>query len=587
MALPTLLTYTGAIPPLHADKPKFMANVAALVQPMVDIQNVLSFLASSAFDLDQAVGVQLDTVGLWIGRSRAVNIPLSGVYFSFDTPNLGFDQGNWQGQFDPSTGVTLLDDTTYRALLRAKIIMNSWDGSAAVAAEAINMLFINSPGTFITIQDNFDMSMTVGVSGVVPPAALIALLQNGEFNVRPMGVDITYTITSVNTVPLFGFDIETSAISGWDVGAWSGQPGTTPGQVTGFAIVALGANTVTLSWIAPVTGVGPYTYQVQYQVTGASTFTLAPVTPSTVQTITGLAAGQSYTAQVYAISSAGPGNPSSPLVFSTAAGAPGQVTGVQLQTAATANSVSLIWGVVGGATSYQSLYRVTGTTPFIIGPSSTIDSVTIPGLQPATIYDFVIYAVNASGAGINSPVLTVGTVGSAPGVVVNLQTTSVGQTDIAIAWLNPTTGNGPFAFKVQYAVNTAPIIYQPFTGAMTLTAAGGSCDITGLINGATYLIQVSASNLGGNGPFNTPLNVATSVTPNQVTGLTASTTNPTSVVLTWDSIVNAVQYQVQYRIEGTIVWLNGPLVTAPTVTATVTNLVAGATYQFLVYAIGP
>lgn len=588
MAIPTPSTYTGLIARQHADKPSFMANVAALVQPMVDIQNVLSFLASSAFDLDQAIGVQLDQVGLWIGRTRAVVVPLSGVYFSFDTPNLGFDQGNWQGQFDPSTGITLLDDTTYRALLRAKIIMNRWDGSASMAAQAINMLFVGSPGTFVTIQDNQDMTMLVGVSGVVPPAALIALLQNGEFDAAPMGVGINYLITSLNTVPLFGFDIENSAISGFDVGAWSGQPGTQPGGVTGFARLSVTPNSATFTWVAPLTGVGPYTYQLQYQVTGTDTFQLAPVTFSTTETIVGLASSQSYTAQVYAISSGGSGPPSSQLVFTTAVGLPGQVTEVQLQSPPTASQVALIWTVIPGTeVSYQVLYRVSGVTPFTVGPLVNTNQATIIGLQAATVYDFAIFAINATGTGPNSAILSIGTAGAVPGAVVGLAKTSVGQTDIAITWLNPLTGSGPFAFKVQYAVNAAPIVFQPFNGPMTLSATGGSCDLTGLINGASYLIQVAASNLAGNGPFSASLAVTTAVAPNQVTGLVPGAVTATTVVLNWNASVNALQYQVQYRIEGTTAWLNGPLVSVPTLTATVTGLVAGATYQFLVYAIGP
>lgn len=587
MAVPVVSDYTGLITSQHATKQKFMATVKALVQPAVDNQNVLAFLASHCFDLDEAVGVQLDQIGLWVGRSREVQIPLSGVYFSLDTVNLGFDQGNWQGPFDAATGVTLLDDTTYRALLRAKIIMNHWDGSAVQAASAINKLFGSSPGTFATVQDNQDMTMTVGVSGVVPSAALISMLQNGEFDVQPVGVGINYLITSVNTTALFGFDVETSAIAGFDVGSWSGQPGTTPGQVTGFALAASSANTATFTWIAPLTGTGPYTYQLQYKVTGTGPFVLAPVTSSTTQTISGLASAQSYTVQVYAISSGGPGPSSTAIIFSTSGGVPAQVTGLQ-ETASSPSSISLLWNAVAGAVSYQVMYRQTGSSVFLTGPVVSSTSATVSGLLNATVYDFQVFAANTSGAGNASAILSVGTSGSTPGNVVGLATTAIGQTDIAITWLNPVTGNGPFAFIVHYAVNSVPISYQPFTGPMALTALGGSCDITGLLSGVDYLIQVAATNAGGTGNFSTALAATTLAgPPNQVTGLVSSVINPTSVVLNWVAVTNAVQYQVQFRSAGATIWVNGPLVTAPTLTATVTGLAAGATYQFRVYAIGP
>lgn len=588
MALPVLSDYTGRIPPQNATKPKFMATVAALVQPALDIQKVAAFLAAGAFDLDQAVGVQLDQVGVWVGRERAVTIPLSGVYFSFDTPNLGFDQGNWQGPFDPTGGITLLDDETYRLLLRAKILMNSWDGSTAVAAQAIQLLFSASPGTIVTLQDNQDMSMTVGVSGVVPSAALISMLQNDEFNIRPVGVSITNLITSINTTALFGFDIESASIAGFDVGSWSGQPSVTPGQVGGFALQSLTSNTATFTWIAPLTGQGPYSYQLQYQAAGGGPLILAPVTNSTTITVSGLSPAQSYTAQVYAVAAGGPGPLSPAISFTMAPGVPGQVTGLQ-ETANTNTSISLSWNAVAGATAYQVMYRTSGVGAFVVaGPLVPVLTATVSGLTAATVYDFTVSAVNAVGTGIPSAIFTFGTVGSTPGAVTNLVTTSVTQTDIAISWLNPLTGNGPFAFAVRYAANVSPVVFQSFTGTITPTAQGGSCDITGLSPGVEYLIQVAASNLGGAGPYSPSLSVTTPSGPlNQVSGLTQSSVTPTSVVLTWAPVTNATQYQVQYRLAGSGTWVNGPLVSAPTVTATVTGLNAGSTYQFLVYAIGP
>jgi hypothetical protein len=83
------------------------------------------------FDLDQAAGDQLDIIGLWVGVGRRVKTPPIGVYFSLDIVSVGFDQGVWQGPFDPSMGITLLDDDTYRLLIRAKIGANHWDGTLA------------------------------------------------------------------------------------------------------------------------------------------------------------------------------------------------------------------------------------------------------------------------------------------------------------------------------------------------------------------------------------------------------------------------------------------------------------------------
>ena len=68
-----------------------MGVVATLCQPFVDEQSVLNSLPGK-YDLDSAVGVQLDAVGEWVGISRELAVPLSNVYFSLDIAGLGLDQ---------------------------------------------------------------------------------------------------------------------------------------------------------------------------------------------------------------------------------------------------------------------------------------------------------------------------------------------------------------------------------------------------------------------------------------------------------------------------------------------------------------
>ncbi|CAB3952667.1 DUF2612 domain-containing protein [Achromobacter piechaudii] len=136
--------YLDLITAFHRGKPKFSAMVEAVSQCFVGAQDSFGQMAP-AYDLDDAVGVQLDAVGEWVGISRNVRTPLEGVYFSFDVAGLGFEQGVWQGPFDPDTGVTSLDDETYRVLIRAKIGANHWDGTLESSAAILNSIF--SAGT--------------------------------------------------------------------------------------------------------------------------------------------------------------------------------------------------------------------------------------------------------------------------------------------------------------------------------------------------------------------------------------------------------------------------------------------------------
>lgn len=211
--------YTALVTSEHADKPKFVATLSALVQCFVDLQNVVLQIPFE-FDLDQAVGVQLDAVGEWVGITRNVNTPLTGVYFSLDVDGLGFDQGVWQGPFDPTTGVVSLDDDTYRLLIRAKIGANNWDGTLGTSAAILNSIF--GGGTYVFIQDNGDMSITYGIAGTLPSALFLALLRGGYIPLKPEAVHINgYYVPSVSNTPLFGFDVENNLISGFDVGSWA------------------------------------------------------------------------------------------------------------------------------------------------------------------------------------------------------------------------------------------------------------------------------------------------------------------------------------------------------------------------------
>jgi len=233
--------YTALITSGHATAPKFVAMVSAIARAFVDLQNLLGSVPAD-YDLDAAVGAQLDAVGLWVGVGRNISIPISGVYFSFDVVGLGFNQGVWKGPFDPASGIVSLDDGTYRLLLRAKIGANHWDGTLAGSVEILNQIFATgtvggslygeggygeggygapTSGTFVFIVDHDDMSITIGVSGQLPSALFLALLSGGYIPIKPEGVHINnYVVTSVDGAPIFGFDVQNQYIAGFDTGAW-------------------------------------------------------------------------------------------------------------------------------------------------------------------------------------------------------------------------------------------------------------------------------------------------------------------------------------------------------------------------------
>ena len=174
--------YTNRITSEHRNKPKFLATVTLSCQPYVDAQAVINQLVN-VFDLDLAVGVQLDQVGLWIGISRVLTVPLANVFFSWDTTGLGWDQGVWQGEFDPTTGVAYLDDASYRAILKLRVAYNSWDGTnKGLASILINLYPTLFPGSYLIFQDNANMTVTFIMGPAGGGALPIPLIQQAFLN---------------------------------------------------------------------------------------------------------------------------------------------------------------------------------------------------------------------------------------------------------------------------------------------------------------------------------------------------------------------------------------------------------------------
>jgi hypothetical protein len=202
----------------HNQQPKFMTMVAAVLQPFAD--NIATMLSmTAAFDLDVAVGAQLDIVGQWVGVSRDITVPLTGVYFSLDNPLLGFDSGTWFSTFDPESGLVVLPDENYRTLLRARIASNQWDGSIPGAYSIWDQLFAGQDIS-ILIQDLGNMHMIMALTGGAPDAVTLALFTGGYLTLKPEGVAVIYMTPSVPDTPYFGFDVENASISGFDTGAW-------------------------------------------------------------------------------------------------------------------------------------------------------------------------------------------------------------------------------------------------------------------------------------------------------------------------------------------------------------------------------
>lgn len=210
--------YTGLITSEHRGKARFVETVSVTATPVADEQAFLAGLPD-VFDLDTAIGVQLDAVGAWAGISRVISIPLIQVWFSWGIAGRGWGQGIWKGPYDPETGIYQLDDDTYRNLIRLKIKVNNWDGSRESAASAFEA-FYASEGCRPFIADNQNMSMTVCISGARPPSLLFAIFAGRYVEFKPASVKLFNVVPSIPGTPAFGFGVSNEYISGWGSGSW-------------------------------------------------------------------------------------------------------------------------------------------------------------------------------------------------------------------------------------------------------------------------------------------------------------------------------------------------------------------------------
>ncbi|QIJ48866.1 DUF2612 domain-containing protein [Raoultella ornithinolytica] len=250
--------YTDLLTNYHAGKPKFFAHVDLSTRPLIDISVATSGLVT-AFDVDTAVGSQLDILGKWIGVDRRVAAPISGVFLEWDKERVGWDQGVWLGPYQSTDALTYLSDDVYRVVLKARIGINNWNGQngtlpdileTALAGTGIKMIIVDNQdmtiSVLIVIDDEylmseidrviFDSGMNRGPFVTPPanytpsrydinpidklPAEFVFVIRAGLLTVKAAGVRVRETVTPSNGYKFFGFDVENDFIAGFEVGAW-------------------------------------------------------------------------------------------------------------------------------------------------------------------------------------------------------------------------------------------------------------------------------------------------------------------------------------------------------------------------------
>lgn len=156
----------------YKEKPKAYATIQALVTGV--IMDQLPVAVQDAFNLDTAVGVQLDVLGKYAGVSRTV--------YDF-------------------TGPVTLDDDDFRTMIKIAIIKNGFGSSLAEIQQLIWQFFEGS----LLVFDFQNMRMGYFFDSNIGSRPLAEVFVRSGFLPKPMGVQLAALIYSNNIGNFFGF----------------------------------------------------------------------------------------------------------------------------------------------------------------------------------------------------------------------------------------------------------------------------------------------------------------------------------------------------------------------------------------------
>ncbi|XP_044163802.1 receptor-type tyrosine-protein phosphatase delta-like isoform X2 [Acropora millepora] len=377
-----------------------------------------------------------------------------------------------------------------------------------------------------------------------------------------------------------------------------GKPNAPPSNVTGHNV---SSTSIFISW-----GQVPFpdqngvilSYTVTYRVLPSGSSQTKNVTaPANQTTLTGLNEYTNYSITVFASTSKGGGNQSTPIVVITDEdkpnAPPSNVTGHN----ASSTSIIVNWGQVpfldqnGVILSYTVSYRALPS-----GSSQTknvaaaANHTTLTGLNEYTNYSITVFASTSKGSGNQSTPIVVITDEDKPNAPPsNVTGHNASSTSIFVSW-----GQVPFLDQ-NGVILSYTVSYRALPSGSSQTknvaAAANHTTLTGLNEYTNYSITVFASTSKGGGNQSTPIVVITdenkpNASPSNVTGHNASST---SIFVSWKQVPFPDQNGVIVSYTVTYTWLpSGPLqtktVSAAANQTTLTGLNEYTNYSITVFA---
>jgi len=160
----------------YHEKPKAKAHIEAIVTECVADQLIAQ--VRDGFDIETAVGAQLDIVGKYVGIPRIVNgFPFGRDYFempSYDDPSpttyfgfglYGAEPAHYFAYYADAENQYIMNDYEMRYIIKLKIAQQNSNHSLESIDDIVDEFFQVSGSPILSVTDNLDMTINYDFSG--------------------------------------------------------------------------------------------------------------------------------------------------------------------------------------------------------------------------------------------------------------------------------------------------------------------------------------------------------------------------------------------------------------------------------------
>ena len=430
-----------------------------------------------------------------------ITVPATAATLSVFTPGGGFFSGGLVIAGAPPSAPTI-----------TSVVPAAAPGSATVTWTAPSSSGTSAISSYTAMAGNgADGTRQAAATCTAAPPATSCLMTG-----LPQGTDYIWNVTATNASGPSPFSP--------DVTAWATSVPAAP-QVLG---AVAGTTTIDVTFGDAGAGSSPVTGYAVTATPGTASCTAPPA--ATHCLLTGLVPATAYALAAWATNAVGtsqlfvsgtqttlpvPGVPTAPQsVHATVIPVPGGATALVGWTAPTSTGGSPVTG-----------YAVTVTPgPHTCSAGGTATSCSVSGLVPGTTYAISVQAANTNGpGGAAGGSLTTPTTPTPPALVSGIG--GPGGTILASWSAAAATGGAPVT---SYTAQAA----APGRTTQSCTVLATACTITGLAPGATYTVQVEATNGVGASSWTSSTGVPVPTTPGPPTSVTA-TASGRSVTVSW------------------------------------------------------